>query len=255
MIQIEGLVKSFGDRRVLDGVTLRVEAGEGYVLIGRSGCGKSVLLRLLLGLIRPDAGTIRVEGEETARLGPADKYRVRLKFGMLFQGAALFDSMNVHDNVAFALVEHTRMSAGEIGRRVAECLELVGLAGQERVMPAQLSGGMRKRVGIARAIALKPRILLFDEPTSGLDPVTADAANRLMIQLKERLKTTCVTVTHDMASACRIADRIGMLHEGRIHAEGRPQEIRSSKDSLVREFLEGAWGSSEISGERDRSRV
>lgn len=238
MIRLDGLVKSFGGRRVIDGVSLSVSAGEGCVVIGRSGCGKTVLLRMILGLIRPELGTVWIAGQKLTGAPARDLYRLRLKMGMLFQSSALFDSMNVHDNVAFQLVEHTRMSRAEISGRVAECLELVGLAGKEAVVPAELSGGMRKRVAIARAIALKPEILLFDEPTSGLDPVTADSINRLMIQLKERLKVTCVTVTHDLASAYKIADRIAMLHEGRIYADLKPQELRHSPDPVIREFVE-----------------
>ncbi len=238
MIRIEALVKTFGGRRVLDGVNLSVAPGEGCVIIGRSGGGKTVLLRLILGLIRPDTGRIWVAGEEVTAMAPRELYRLRLKMGMLFQGSALFDSMDVHDNVGFALVEHTRMTSAEISARVAECLELVGLSGKENVMPAELSGGMKKRAAIARAIALKPEILLFDEPTSGLDPVTADSVNRLMIQLKDKLKITCVSVTHDMASAYKIADRIVMLHQGRIHADLKPADIRHSVDPVIREFIE-----------------
>lgn len=240
MIRARGLVKSFSRKKVLRGVDLDVPRGETRFIIGRSGGGKSVLLKHLLGLILPDAGQIWIDGTEITA-SSRDRFRMRLKFGMLFQGAALFDSLSVSDNVAFALVEHTRMTPQEIRRRVGECLDLVGLGGVERKLPSELSGGMRKRVGIARAISMKPEILLFDEPTSGLDPLTSDAINQLMIQLKEILKVTCVAVTHDMSSAFRVADQILLLDEGVIRIRGTPAEIRSAADPLVRRFIEGSW--------------
>jgi len=239
-IEIRGLVKSFDDRRVLNGVDLDVPSGQSLVIIGKSGCGKSLLLKHLLGLMTPDSGTIRIDGEPLDSRSDS-RYAMRHKFGMLFQGAALFDSMSVGENVAFALVEHTTLSKAEIAGRVAECLDRVGLKGIEAKMPAELSGGMRKRVGLARAIVMKPQILLFDEPTTGLDPITADAINQLMIQLKAVLSSTCIVVTHDMASAYKVGDRICMLHEGRILTSGTPQEIRQSSDPIVRNFVEGVW--------------
>lgn len=239
MIRIEALTKRFGERAVLDGVDLQIDRGESRVIIGRSGTGKSVLLKLLLGILMPDSGKIIVDGTEMTELSPKERYRIRLKFGILFQGAALFDSLTVAGNVGFALVEHTRQTPGEIRSRVSECLEQVGLKGNEDLFPAELSGGMKKRVGLARAIAMKPEILLFDEPTTGLDPITADAINQLMIQLNDQLKTTSVTVTHDMASAFRIADRISMLHEGMILKTGSPDDFKSAEDPLVRSFVSG----------------
>jgi phospholipid/cholesterol/gamma-HCH transport system ATP-binding protein len=239
LIRAEGLVKVFGGRRVLDGLDLEIDRGEARVVIGRSGCGKSVLLRHLVGLVRPDAGRVVVDGVSVGELGQRELSRLRLKFGMLFQGAALFDSLSVAENVGFGLVEHARMKRAEIRSRVGECLELVGLSGTEDKMPQELSGGMRKRVGLARAIALKPEILLCDEPTSGLDPVTADSINQLMIQLKERLRITSVTVTHDMSSAYRIADRISMLDGGRIRFTGTAEAVRANADPVVRRFVQG----------------
>lgn len=253
MIQVTGLVKSFGSRRVLDGIDLSIDKGAGFVIIGRSGVGKSVFLKMLLRLIWPEAGTIRVDGSEVLKMSMPELYRYRLKFGVLFQGSALFDSLTVEENVAFGLREHTRMPASEVRARVAECLEQVELPGIEKKMPSELSGGMKKRVALARAISMKPEILLFDEPTSGLDPITSGAINRLMIQLKVNLKATCVTVTHDMASAYRIADKICLLDEGRIRAVGTPDEIRRSRDEQVRRFVESALDGSaaaQISGKQ-----
>ena len=239
MIEVRELRKSFGGQRVLDGTTLRIETGEAVVIIGRSGGGKSVLLKHFIGLLQPDAGEVLVDGESIGRMNERQLLGVRRKFGMLFQGAALFDSMTVAENVGFALRQSRRFTEGEIARQVREALEMVELAGVEDKKPAQLSGGMRKRVGLARAIVYQPQILLYDEPTTGLDPIASDRIDRLIIRVGERLNVTSVAVTHDLRSAGRIARRIVMLHEGRIHATGTPAEILQSSDPLVHAFVNG----------------
>ncbi len=239
MIEIINLSKSFNQHPVLQGMNLTIRKGETMVIIGRSGCGKSVLLKHMIGLMQPDEGQVIVDGQEISRLEGPELAALRLKFGMLFQGAALFDSLTVGENVAFALREHTSMMDEEIRDRVKECLALVGLSGIEPMKPAELSGGMRKRVGLARALAIKPEAILYDEPTTGIDPVMADAINRLIKELHDRLKVTGVAVTHDMVSAYRIADRIAMLHEGKIIQVGTPEEIRNTSNPVVRQFTLG----------------
>ncbi|MFQ5894639.1 MAG: ABC transporter ATP-binding protein [Nitrospinota bacterium] len=239
-IVIEGLYKSFDGTRVLRGLDLKVPEGQTTAIIGRSGEGKSVLLKHMIGLLCPDRGRVLVDGEDICTLRGRELNRVRRKFGMLFQQAALFDSMTVGQNVAFPLVEHTRLSRREIERVVREKLRLVGLGGLEARMPGQLSGGQRKRVGLARAIALEPEILLYDEPTTGLDPVLADAIDRLIRRMQERLRVTSVVISHDISSAFKVAHRVAMLYEGRIIAEGTPDEIRQSHHPVVRQFLAGS---------------
>ena len=239
MIELINLYKEFGKHPVLRGVNLTIRDGETMVIIGRSGCGKSVLLKHMIGLLRPDEGQVIVEGEEVSRAGGETLRRLRLKFGMLFQGAALFDSLTVGENVAFPLREHTSMEEPEIRARIVECLGYVGLSGIEHLKPAELSGGMRKRVGLARALAIKPQVILYDEPTTGVDPIGADAINRLILRLHDRLKVTGVVVTHDMVSAYKIADRIAMLHEGRILQVGTVKEIQETSNPLVRNFILG----------------
>ncbi len=239
MIEIINLHKEFTGHPVLRGVNLTIRKGETMVIIGRSGCGKSVLLKHIIGLMQPDRGQVLVEGQEVSRLEGEGLQKLRLKFGMLFQGAALFDSMTVGENVAFALREHSRMPEREIEGRVKECLGLVGLAGIEHLKPAELSGGMRKRVGLARALAIRPEVILYDEPTTGVDPVMADTINRLIVELHDRLKVTGVVVTHDMTSAYKVGDRIAMLHEGRILQVGTVEETRSSGNPVVRQFILG----------------
>jgi len=236
-IKTRGLQKSFRGQPVLNGLDLDVHHAETVVLIGRSGCGKSVFLKHLLGLITPDAGQIWIDNVSLNDLSAKERYRIRLKFGILFQGSALFDSLSVADNVGFSLIEHTQMTPKEVRMRVDQCLESVDLKGMGKTMPVELSGGMRKRVGLARAVAMKPEILLYDEPTTGLDPLTADSINALMVQLKSILAVTSIVVTHDMVSAYRVGDRIGMLHDGRIHQIGTPEEIQQSKDPIVSRFL------------------
>lgn len=240
IIELKGVRKAFGAQQVLRGVDLAVPRGEITVIIGRSGGGKSVILKHMIGLIRPDSGQVLVDGKDMAGLDEAGLNLVRRRFGMLFQEAALFDSMNVGDNVAFPLREHTKMKQGEIERVVAEKLRLVGLPGVEGKMPGQLSGGMRKRVGLARAIALEPEIILFDEPTTGLDPLMADAINRLIKDTQKTLGVTCVVISHDLAGAFSVAHNIAMLYEGEIIAKGTPDEIERSEDEVVRQFLRGS---------------
>lgn len=239
MIEVINLHKRFNGKPVLTGVNLDIREGETMVIIGRSGCGKSVLLKHLVGLLQPDEGQVMVDGREISRLHGKPLEKLRLQFGVLFQGAALFDSLTVGENVAFALYEHTRLPEGRIQERVRECLGLVGLAGIEHLKPAELSGGMRKRVGLARALAMQPRVILYDEPTTGVDPIMADVINRLIKELHDRLRVTGVVVTHDMVSAYQVADRIAMLHEGKIIQVGTSVEIRQARNPLVRQFILG----------------
>ena len=240
MIEIQNLCKSFGTHQVLQHVNLTIASGQTMVIIGRSGCGKSVLLKHIIGLMKPDEGAVLIDGVDVARLSGHSLDKLRLKFGMLFQGAALFDSMTVEDNVAFALREHSTMSAEAIRRRVQECLQLVGLERVEDLEPAELSGGMRKRVGLARALAMNPEIILYDEPTTGIDPIMGDIINDLIVALRDRLKVTSVAVTHDMRSAYKVADRIAMLYNGNVVETGTPEQIRNSTNPVVRQFIEGA---------------
>ena len=240
MIRIRGLKKKLGAKQVLNGVDLDVETGESIVIMGRSGTGKSVLLKHIIGLMTPDEGSIEVDGVNIVGLSERDLNEIRKRFGMLFQGAALFDSMTVGENVGLALVEHLRLPRPEVRRRVAERLEWVGLTGVEGMKPASLSGGMRKRVGLARAIAMDPRYILYDEPTTGLDPILAGSIGELIKSLQSRLGVTSIVVTHDMASAYKVADRMAMLDGGRIVFSGTPDETRQTRDPLVRQFIEGS---------------
>jgi phospholipid/cholesterol/gamma-HCH transport system ATP-binding protein len=233
------LHKSFDGNQVLQGLDLTIEAGEILTILGGSGTGKSVLLKLIIGLLKPDAGQVLVEGEDIVPLPEEELLQVRRKVGMLFQGAALFDSLSVKENVAFPLREHTRMTEGGIRDRVREVLALVGMAGVEEKLPSELSGGMRKRVGLARAIALTPRIVLYDEPTTGLDPRNVDKINELITDLRAKLHVTSVVVTHDIQSALRISDRVALLSEGTVVETGTPAEIQEAKHQAVQEFLAG----------------
>jgi phospholipid/cholesterol/gamma-HCH transport system ATP-binding protein len=239
VIQVIDLYKSFGDLQVLKGVDLTVYKGETLVILGRSGCGKSVLLRHMIGLMKPDSGEILVDGVDITMLKHDDLYEMRKKFGMLFQGAALFDSMTVWENVGLGLIEHTDLGEEEIRRKVCQKLELVGLSQLDDVKPAELSGGMKKRVGLARAIAMDPPVILYDEPTTGLDPIMADVINELIRELQGSLDITSVAVTHDIKSACKIGDRLALLFDGKIVFEGTPDDIRSTEDELVKQFIEG----------------
>jgi phospholipid/cholesterol/gamma-HCH transport system ATP-binding protein len=237
-IRLQQVCKSFGAKVVLDHLDLTIEAGESIAIIGGSGTGKSVLLKHLIGLVRPDSGTVAIDGVDLATLGNRDLTQFRRRFGMSFQEGALFDSMSVADNVAFPLRRAGR-GAGEVDARVQECLRLVHLGGSEAKMPAELSGGMRRRVGFARAIALEPEILLFDEPNTGLDPVIKASIDEVIVEVRESLGATVVTITHDMKSAFRIADRIGMLYRGKILAMAPPEEFRAMADERVQQFLHG----------------
>lgn len=238
-IEFRYVRKSFGDKAVLRDVNLSVENGETLVVIGRSGCGKSVMLKLMVGLIRPDSGSVIVDGEDITRMNERELFRVRGKFGFLFQGAALLDSLTVGENVGLGLAERSDAASEEIRRIVGEKLGMVGMEGIERQMPADLSGGMKKRVGLARAVAMNPEIVLYDEPTTGLDPVMADAINELIIRLRERLAITSVVVTHDMTSVRKVADRVAMLYEGSIIFTGTVGELEQADDPVVRQFVEG----------------
>jgi len=240
MIRIRGLKKRLGLKQVLDGVDLDIQAGETVVVMGRSGSGKSVLLKHIIGLMVPDAGNIEVEGVEIVGMGERELDAVRRRFGMLFQSAALFDSLTVGDNVGLGLREHLRLPDAEVRKRVAERLAWVGLASVEGMKPASLSGGMRKRVGLARAVAMDPQYILYDEPTTGLDPITADAIDQLIRSLQKRLGVTSIVVTHDMTSAYKVADRMVMLHEGKIVFSGTPQETRTTTNPVVHQFVEGS---------------
>jgi len=239
VVALEGVSKAFGDLVVLDGLDLEVRQGESMVVIGGSGSGKSVMLKHVIALLRPDAGRIRVDGVDLASLSGRELTHFRRRFGMAFQEGALFDSMTVAENVGFSLRRLTDLSAAEIRERVEECLRLVRLEGTGDKLPAELSGGMRRRVGFARAIAHEPEILLFDEPTTGLDPVITALVDDVILDLTEGLDTTAITITHDMTSAFRIADRIGLLWGGRIVALASPEEFRELDDSRVQQFIHG----------------
>ncbi|MFZ5861534.1 MAG: ABC transporter ATP-binding protein [Nitrospirota bacterium] len=240
MIQIQDLHKRFGSKVVLAGLTLTIERGETMVVIGGSGTGKSVLLKHVIGLMAPDQGRVVVDGQAVGGLDETQLTDLRKKFGMLFQGAALFDSLSVWENVGFWLTQHAKRPPREIREIAREKLALVGLKGVEDMMPADLSGGMKKRVGLARAIAHDPQIMLYDEPTTGLDPIMADVINELIIRLKRQLKMTSIAITHDMTSAYKIADRIAMLYQGQILEVGTPEEIRASRNPIVRQFITGS---------------
>lgn len=240
MIELKDIHKSFEGNYVLRGVNMEVRKGESMVVIGGSGSGKSVLMKHIIGLLEPDKGTVIVDSTDISLLSENELYEIRKKFGMLFQSAALFDSMRVWENVGFGLKRHTSLSDKEIKKIAVQKLKMVGLVGVEDIMPSELSGGMRKRVGLARAIAMEPEILLYDEPTTGLDPIMADAINELIVKMREQLDVTSVAITHDMKSAYKIADTIAMLYNGVIIAEGSPDEIQNTDDPIVRQFIEGS---------------
>jgi phospholipid/cholesterol/gamma-HCH transport system ATP-binding protein len=238
MIEIKNLHKAFGNNKVLQGVDLDIDTGETLVIIGRSGCGKSVLIKHIVGLLFPDEGYVKVEGRNVDEMSMKELYELRTKFGFLFQGSALFDSMTVEENISLPLVESRRkFSISEIDKKVAEKLEMVGMSGVQKLKPAELSGGMKKRVGLARALITDPDYIFYDEPTTGLDPIMSDSIDDLIKELTEKLNSTSVVVTHDMYSVKNIADRVAMMHEGKIHFSGTPSELLSSKDPIIKEFI------------------
>ena len=237
-IRVENLRKAFGERVILDGVDFHVNEGEILCIIGKSGTGKSVVLKHLVGILSPDSGDIYVDGQCYTRSSPDERMDIEGRYGILFQGAALFDSMNIFDNVAFGL-RRRNVPEGEIAKMVPELLELVGLRDIEDRKPSELSGGMQKRVGLARAIAVRPEIMLYDEPTTGVDPITGGAVDRLIIKMRETYGITSVVVTHDMKSAYRIADRIVMLYEGRMIFSGTPDDVTGCDEPVLRQFVEG----------------
>ncbi len=239
MIIVSNVHKSFGPKQVLKGVNLKIYDGESLVILGPSGCGKSVLLKHIIGLMKPDSGQIIIDGEDITRFDQKRLDALRMRMGMLFQSAALFDSLNVEENIAFGLRRHTKLTSRAIHHLVSEKLEVVGLPGTNYLMPAELSGGMRKRVGLARAIAMEPEIILYDEPTTGLDPIMTSAIDELHLSLKERLGVTSIMVTHDLQSAYRVCDRIALHHGGQIVEIGTREEIINSPNPLVQQFIRG----------------
>lgn len=251
MIEGRNICKGFGGHSVLQDVNFRIEKGESVVIIGRSGCGKSVLLKHIVGLLNPDSGEILVDGESLAAMSERELIRIRRKFGVLFQSAALFDSLTVAENVGFVLEREGNHTRKEIDDRVAEALEMVELSGTQQKKPAELSGGMRKRVGLARAIAYRPGIVLYDEPTTGLDPVASDNIDKLVMRINDQLDVTTIAVTHDMRSARRIGKRILMLHDKTIYLDGTSDEVFASEDPVVHQFVNGISDPGELIRENE----
>lgn len=239
MIKLVDVHKAFGPKRVLEGFSLEVNEGETVAIIGYSGAGKSVAIKHIVGLLEPDKGTVFVDGQEVPRLSREELYALRAHIGYVFQFAALFDSLSIGDNVAMGLRKEGKLNEREIMKRVGEALELVDLPNVESTFPAELSGGMRKRVGIARAIARQPKYILYDEPTTGLDPVTSAIIDQLMIRMREKLRVTSIVITHDMRTAYTVGSRIAMLYEGRVRQVGTVEEIQHTADPVVRQFIEG----------------
>lgn len=242
VIRLIDIWKSFEGQQVLTGLNLDIYRGETVVVIGRSGCGKSVLLRHIAGLMKPEKGEVYFEDEEITKAARKKLFKIRMHFGMLFQSSALFDSMTVGENVSLALEKHTEYSEEEIAGIVLKKLDLVGLADVTEKYPSELSGGMKKRVALARAVVMDPEVVLYDEPTTGLDPVMANVINRLILNLQRELKITSIVVTHDIKSAYMVGDRIAMLHEGKIVYTGTPNQVRNSDNPLIRGFIEGNIG-------------
>ncbi|MEX0911875.1 MAG: ABC transporter ATP-binding protein [Gemmatimonadota bacterium] len=239
MIELIDVHKSFGPKEVLKGFSLRVDEGDTLSLVGFSGSGKSVMLKHVVGLLEPDSGVVRVDGQDVPALTRSQLYELRRQVGYVFQFAALFDSMTISENLAMGLVKHGGYSADQIEERIAEALRMVELEGFEARLPAELSGGQRKRAGLARAIAFRPKYLLYDEPTSGLDPVTTAVIDRLILKMRDELGVTSLVITHDMGSAYRVSNRIAMLYDGRVLEEGTPSEIQNTDTPIVRGFIEG----------------
>ena len=239
MIKVVDLSKAFGPKKVLQGANLEIRKGESMVVLGGSGTGKSVLIKCIIGILKADAGQVYVSGKEVISMNESQLNEIRKKFGMLFQGGALFDSLSVWENAAFGLKQHTELSDRDIKEKAVEKLKLVGLFNVENLRTSELSGGMMKRVSLARAICMEPEILLYDEPTTGLDPIMADVINELIVRLRETLKVTSIAITHDMVSAYKIASRIAMLYKGKIIEVGTPDEIRDSKNEVVQQFIHG----------------
>src|SRR4051812_28526521 len=252
VISLQHIYKSFGGKEVLKDMSIDVNLGESFVIVGGSGTGKSVTLKHIIGLMQPDAGHVYVDGVDLCCMKAVDLNNFRKRFGMAFQEGALFDSMSVFENIAFPLRRHTKMTEAEVRARVEQCLDEVHLSGVEDKRPSELSGGMRRRVGFARAISLQPEILLFDEPTTGLDPVISDVIAELIREMDKKLATTTVTITHDMKVAFKIADRVAMLYRGRIIEQGTPEQFQASKNPIVQQFIEGrAEGPLTASGVED----
>lgn len=245
LLSIRDVSKRLGGRPILKGVSLEVAPAERIVIIGRSGGGKSVLLKHIIGLLKPDSGSVHYHGTELSKMGEEELNPYRRSIGMLFQNGALFDSMSVEENLAFPLREERKLTSPQIRDRVAEALEMVDLPGQQKKMPAELSGGMRKRVALARAIINRPEMMLYDEPTTGLDPILSDSINRLILRLSDKLNMACIVVTHDMVSAFMIGQQIFYLHDGIFYFQGTPEDVRNNEDPLVKKFVHG------ISDEQD----
>jgi phospholipid/cholesterol/gamma-HCH transport system ATP-binding protein len=239
MIQIRNLHKSFRQNKVLNGVDLEIETGKITSIIGRSGCGKSVLLKHMVGLLSPEQGEVLIEDEDISHMTMKELFEKRKKMGLVFQNGALFDSMNVEENIGLGLHEHTNLSDEEIGKKVSRLLEMIGLPGIEKYKPSELSGGMKKRVSLARALAMDPEYVLYDEPTTGLDPIMSAIIDNLIVRLNDELKITSIVVTHDMKSVYTISDRVAMLHYGVVCFNGTTDELRATTDPVVRQFIEG----------------
>lgn len=237
MIKIKDLHKSFGDQKVLNGINLEIHDGETIAIIGRSGCGKSVLIKHIIGLLKPDRGYVEVDGKIVNELPEDELYELRKNFGFLFQGAALFDSLTVEENVGLALIENTKMKRDEIRKIVNEKLALVNLSGINDKKPAELSGGMKKRVGLARALVTNPKYILYDEPTTGLDPISSDTIDQLIYDLSKKLKVTSIVVTHDMVSVRKVSDRVAMIHNGKIYFDGKFDDFINQDDQVIQDFI------------------
>ncbi|OGX08537.1 MAG: ABC transporter ATP-binding protein [Omnitrophica WOR_2 bacterium GWA2_47_8] len=239
ILAVQNITKSFGGRKVLDGISVEIYQGEIFVIMGGSGCGKSTLLRHMIGSIKPDSGRVLFDGKDLSKLSEAEEEKMKRRFGMSFQSSALLDYMNVEENVSLPLSEHTSLDPKVISIIVKMKLGLVGLQGFDHLMPSMLSGGMRKRVGLARAIAMDPEVVFYDEPTAGLDPVVCAVVDKLIVDLSKKLLLTSVVVTHNMESVFRIADRVAMLHKGKVLEIGTPEQIKNSKNPIVQQFIKG----------------